>query len=86
MAILVDLPSEQAAGLNVYDVRIAEIHQLGLRRKKVARVLGIVILLASVAPFAFASPVPEIDGSSAASAIGLLVGVSLVLRSRKRRH
>lgn len=49
------------------------------------RILGMAILLASVASFAFASPVPEIDGSSAASAVGLLTGALLVLRARRKK-
>lgn len=50
------------------------------------RILGMAILLASVAGGAFAfTAVPEIDGSSAASAVGLLTGALLVLRSRRKK-
>jgi len=50
------------------------------------RTLGIAILLASVAGFAFAGTIaPEIDGASSVAAVGLLAGGLLVLRSRKRK-
>ena len=51
------------------------------------RILGMAIMIASVASFAFATgdAVPEIDGSSAASAVGLLTGALLVLRSRRKK-
>jgi LPXTG-motif cell wall-anchored protein len=52
----------------------------------VTRALGLAILLASVAGFAFAGlSAPEIDGSSAVAAVGLLAGGLLVLRSRKKK-
>lgn len=51
-----------------------------------ARVLGMGILLASIAGFALAgTTAPEIDASSAAAAVGLLGGAVLVLRSRKKK-
>lgn len=51
------------------------------------RIVGMAILVASVAGFAFAGVrVPEIDASSGAAAIGLLTGGILVLRSRKKRQ
>lgn len=50
------------------------------------RILGMAILVAGVANFAFAGVVaPEIDGASAPAAIGLLAGAYLVLRARKSR-
>ena len=51
------------------------------------RVIGIAILLASVATFAFAGFVaaPEIDASSGVAALGLLSGGLLVLRSRRKK-
>jgi LPXTG-motif cell wall-anchored protein len=50
------------------------------------RAIGLTILLASVAGFALAgNPAPEIDGSSAVAAVGLLAGGLLVLRSRKKK-
>jgi len=50
------------------------------------RLIGIAILLASVAGFAFAGRIaPEIDASSGVAAVGLLIGGSLVLRSRKKK-
>lgn len=51
------------------------------------RIIGIAILLASLAGFAFAgvSRVPEIDASSGVAALGLLSGGLLVLRSRRKK-
>jgi MYXO-CTERM domain-containing protein len=51
------------------------------------RVIGIAIILASVATFAFAGIVsaPEIDASSGVAALGLLSGGLLVLRSRRKK-
>jgi len=50
------------------------------------RVIGITILLASLATFAFAGTVaPEIDASSGVAALGLLSGGLLVLRSRRKK-
>jgi MYXO-CTERM domain-containing protein len=51
------------------------------------RVIGIAIVLASLAGFAFAGavPVPEIDASSGVAALGLLSGGLLVLRSRRKK-
>jgi LPXTG-motif cell wall-anchored protein len=50
------------------------------------RIIGMGIMLASVAGFAFAGvSAPEIDGSSALAAVGLLSGGLLVLRSRKKK-
>jgi MYXO-CTERM domain-containing protein len=50
------------------------------------RTIGMAIILVSVAGFSFAGVVsaPEIDGSSAVAAVGLLAGGLLVLRSRKK--
>jgi hypothetical protein len=56
------------------------------KEKEMIRAVGMALLLASVAGFAFAgNPTPEIDGSSAAAAVGLLAGGMLVLRSRKKK-
>jgi LPXTG-motif cell wall-anchored protein len=50
------------------------------------KVLGMAIMLASVASFAFAGvSAPEIDASAGAAAIGLLTGGLLVLRSRRKK-
>jgi outer membrane lipoprotein SlyB len=50
------------------------------------RLLGMAILVSSVAGYALGGvSTPEIDGSSAAAALGLVAGGILVLRSRKRR-
>ena len=50
------------------------------------RVIGMVILLASVAGFAFAgNPTPEIDASTGTAAVGLLGGGLVVLRARKKK-
>jgi MYXO-CTERM domain-containing protein len=50
------------------------------------RVIGIAILLTSVATVAFAGHVtPEIDASSGVAALGLLSGGLLVLRSRRKK-
>jgi hypothetical protein len=56
------------------------------QEEKMTRVIGMAIVLASVAGFAFAgTSAPEIDGSSGMAAIGLLTGGLLVLRSRKKK-
>jgi len=50
------------------------------------RFIGMAILLASIASVASAQvQAPEIDGSSAAAAVGLLAGGLLVWRSRSKR-
>ncbi|HEY4363797.1 MAG TPA: hypothetical protein VGN17_22710 [Bryobacteraceae bacterium] len=51
------------------------------------RVIGIAILLTSVASIALAGalPAPEIDASTATAAVGLLAGGLLVLRSRRNK-
>ncbi|HSP68702.1 MAG TPA: hypothetical protein VLN48_13310 [Bryobacteraceae bacterium] len=51
------------------------------------RIIGIAMLLASLAGFAFAGAVqvPEIDASSGVAALGLLSGGLLVLRSRRKK-
>lgn len=52
-----------------------------------ARFIGMAILLVSIGGSAFAgSTAPEIDATSGAAAIGLLVGGLLVLRARKKRR
>jgi MYXO-CTERM domain-containing protein len=52
-----------------------------------ARVIGMAIVLATVATFAFAGSVqtPEIDASSGVAALGLLSGGLLILRSRRKK-
>jgi len=55
--------------------------------KIVWKLLGLGLLLLGAASFALAGPVaaPEIDGASASSAIALLSGSLLVLRSRRKK-
>jgi hypothetical protein len=61
---------------------IGQVH----REEVMMRAIGMAVLLASAASFAFAGvSAPEIDGSSGVAAIGLLAGGLLVLRSRKKR-
>ncbi len=48
-------------------------------------VFQIALILACTATSAMASAVPEIDGSSAVSALTLLAGGILVIRSRYKR-
>jgi hypothetical protein len=66
---------------------ILEDHNFGRpRRVALMRVIGMAILLASVAGFAFAgNPTPEIDASTGTAAIGLLAGGLVVLRARKKK-
>jgi hypothetical protein len=51
------------------------------------RFLGLTLLVASIASVAFAGTfqAPEIDATAGVSAIGLLGGAILILRSRKRK-
>lgn len=51
------------------------------------KLLGLGLLMVGAASFALAGPVsaPEIDGSSAATAIALLSGGLLVLRARRKK-
>jgi hypothetical protein len=49
------------------------------------RLLGLSLLMAGIATSAFATAVPEIDGGSAVSALVLLSGGLLVLRTRRRK-
>ncbi len=50
------------------------------------KTLGIAVVLLSFAGAALASAtVPEIDGNSAATGVGLLAGAILILRSRHRK-
>jgi hypothetical protein len=53
----------------------------------VYKLLGLSLLLVGTAGFALATAVsaPEIDGSSATSAIALLSGSLLALRARRKR-
>jgi LPXTG-motif cell wall-anchored protein len=59
------------------------------KEEKMTRLLGFTVLLVSVASYAFAGiPVvtgPEIDGSTAIAAVGLLGGGLLVLRARRKK-
>jgi len=48
------------------------------------KLTGMVLLLVGAASFAFGYTVPEIDAGSAGSALALLSGALLVLRSRKK--
>ena len=52
-----------------------------------SRVLGIGIILASVAGFAFAGAnrIPEIDATTGVAALGLVSGGLLILRSRRKK-
>jgi hypothetical protein len=52
-----------------------------------SKVIGFSLLLVGAASFAMATPVsaPEIDGASATTAIALLSGSLLVLRSRRKK-
>jgi hypothetical protein len=53
----------------------------------VSKFLGLSLLLAGAASFAFAgvAVAPEIDGASAVSAVVLLSGGLLVLRARRKK-
>ncbi len=48
------------------------------------KLTGMFLLFAGVATFAFATPMPEVNAGSAGSALALLSGALLVLRSRKK--
>lgn len=48
------------------------------------KTLGIMLLALGVAPFAFATPVPEVDPGSFGSALALIAGAVLVIRGRRR--
>jgi len=48
------------------------------------KLAGMVLLFIGVSSFAFATPVPEINPGSAGSAVALLSGALLILRSRKK--
>lgn len=48
------------------------------------KLAGMILLLVGVSSFAFATAVPEISAGSAGSALALLSGALLVLRSRKK--
>jgi hypothetical protein len=52
------------------------------------KLLGLGMILAGAASVAFASgvPVPEIDGTSAVSAVALISGGLLVIRGRRRKQ
>lgn len=49
------------------------------------KVAGMILLLIGTVVVAHATPTPEIDGSSAGSALALLSGSLLILRSRRRK-
>jgi hypothetical protein len=48
------------------------------------KLTGMVLMFVAVSSFAFGYSVPEINAGSAGSALALLSGALLVLRSRKR--
>ena len=48
------------------------------------KILGMTLLLVGMASFASATPVPEIDPGSAGSALALLSGALLVIKSRRK--
>jgi len=48
------------------------------------KLAGMVLIFVGAASFAFGLPVPEINAGSAGSALALLTGALLVLRSRKK--
>jgi hypothetical protein len=51
------------------------------------RVIGLTMLLLSIAVYALAgNPAPEIDASSGVAAVALLSGGLLVLRTRRRKQ
>ena len=50
------------------------------------KILATLIVLTGTATFAFAgTPVPEIEGNSAAAAVALVSGGLLVLRARRKK-
>jgi hypothetical protein len=49
------------------------------------RMIGVMLLLIGVSGLAMAVPAPEIDPSSAGSALALLSGALLVLRGRRKK-
>ena len=49
------------------------------------KVLGMILIVAGMAVAAQAATVPEIDPTSSAAALGLLAGVLLVIRSRRKQ-
>lgn len=53
-------------------------------KTKVMKVTGMALLFAGIAGVLSATPVPEIDGATASSALALLGGVVLIIRARKK--
>ena len=49
------------------------------------KILGLILIMASMSTVAMASPVPEIDATSGGAALGLLAGVLLVIRGRRAK-
>jgi len=49
------------------------------------KLLGMALLLVGVSSFAYAVATPEIDGGSAGSALALLSGALLIIRSRRKK-
>ncbi len=51
------------------------------------KLIGTITVLLAMAAFASAgtAPVPEIDGSSAVTAVGLIAGGLLIARSRRKK-
>jgi uncharacterized membrane protein YdcZ (DUF606 family) len=50
------------------------------------KLIGILLLLAGMAGAVLAAPVPEMDPGSSASALALLSGALLVIKSRRNRN
>jgi hypothetical protein len=53
-------------------------------KAKVMKIAGMALLVAGIGGVLSATPVPEIDGATAGSALALLGGVVLMIRARKR--
>jgi len=49
------------------------------------KIAGMTLLCIGISSVAFGAPVPEIDPASGASALALLSGALLMIRSRRRR-
>ena len=57
-------------------------------QKSMMKIAGMMLLIAGLAGFAFADPmpVPEVSAGSAGSALALLSGAMLVIRGRRRKN
>jgi hypothetical protein len=49
------------------------------------KIIGIMLLFVGVVATASAAPVPEIDANSSVSALALLSGALLIVKSRRRK-